>query len=287
MTSRSRERSNIGRTCRPTAVPRPPRVYSTPAIVLRQRKLGDADKIVTLYTANFGKVDAVAKGVRRVTSRLAGSVEPLIHGSFMFAHGRSLDIITQAQPIETFQPLRDDLSRLSHALYAAELIDRATEERSENFALYRLLLDTLRRLAQDNDLDLVLRFFELAVLNELGYRPELQQCVICRDPSEQEAKYVSASAGGIVCSDCRPPEIIMHAISPDALRVMRLLQTGSFREVEALRLDAQLTDELERHLRDAFHYALERDIRSASFLDMVRKRFRPSAAQSAGSRRPP
>jgi DNA repair protein RecO (recombination protein O) len=89
-----------------------------------------------------------------VTSRLAGSVEPLSHGSFMFAHGRSLDIITQAQPIETFQPLREDLSRLSHALYAAELIDRATEERSENFALYRLLLDTRAPLSQDDDLDL-------------------------------------------------------------------------------------------------------------------------------------
>lgn len=266
---------------------RPPRVYSTPAIVLRQRKLGDADKIVTLYTANFGKVDAVAKGVRRVTSRLAGSVEPLSHGSFMFAHGRNLDIITQAQPIETFQPLRDDLGRLSYAFYAAELIDRATEERSENFALYRLLLDTLRRLTQDNDLDLVLRFFEVSLLNELGYRPELQQCVICHDPSKEDGKYFSASAGGIVCSDCRPPEIILRGISAEALRALRLLQTGSFREVAELPLDAQLADELERHLRDAFHYALEREVRSASFLDLVRRRFRPERANSAGSRRSP
>lgn len=266
-------------------MPKPPRVYSTPAIVLRQRKLGDADKIVTLYTANFGKVDAVAKGVRRVTSRLSGSVEPLSHGSFMFAHGRNLDIITQAQPIETFQPLRDDLGRLSHALYAAELIDRATEERSENFALYRLLLDTLRRLAEDNDLSLALRFFEVGLLNELGYRPELRQCVICHDPSKEDGKYFSASAGGIVCNDCRPPEIILHGISPEALRALRLLQTGTFREVAALLPGTQLAAELERHLRDAFHYALERDVRSASFLDLVRRRFRPEPANSVGSRR--
>jgi DNA repair protein RecO (recombination protein O) len=263
-------------------MPKPPRVYSTPAIVLRQRKLGDTDKIVTLYTANFGKVDATAKGVRRLTSRLAGNVEPLSHGSFMLAHGRNLDIITQVQSIETFQPLREDLSRLSHALYAAELIDRGTEERSENFALYRLLLDTLRRLSQDNDLDLVLRFFEISLLDKLGYRPELQQCVICHDPSKADGKYLSASAGGIVCDDCRPPEIVLRAISPDALRVLRLLQAANFREVTELRLDAELAGELERHLREAFHFALERDVKSATFLDIVRRRLRPEPLRGAG-----
>src|SRR3972149_1127095 len=114
-------------------MPQPPRVYKTPAIVLRQRKLGDADKIITLYSAEYGKLDAVAKGVRRITSRLAGHVEPLSHGSFMLAHGRNLDVITQVQTIETFQPLRDNLERLSRALYAAELVDRATKARRQKF----------------------------------------------------------------------------------------------------------------------------------------------------------
>jgi len=274
-------------------MPRPPRVYSTPAIVLRQRKLGDADKIVTLYTANFGKVEAVAKGVRRVTSRLAGSVEPLSHGSFMFAHGRNLDIITQALPIETFQPLRDDLGRLSRAFYAAELIDRATEERSENFTLYRLLLDTLRRLSQVSDLDLVLRSFEMALLGELGYRPELSECVVCHDPSKEQGRYISASAGGVVCADCRPPEIVLHGVSPEALYALQQLQGCTFDEVDALHLGAETWTEVERHLRDAFHYALERDVRSASFLDIVRRRFRPGPAAApapaggAGSPRAP
>jgi DNA repair protein RecO (recombination protein O) len=257
-------------------MPKPPRVYGSPGIVLRQRKLGDAGKIVTVYTANYGKVEAVAKGVRRITSRLAGSVEPLSHSSFMFARGRTLDVVTQAQPIETFQPLHDDLDRLSHALYAAELIDRATEERSENFALYRLLLDTLRRLTQDYDLDLVLRFFELSVLSELGYRPELDRCVICHNPSKAEPRFISASAGGVICDDCRPPEIILHGISAEALDLLRRLQSATSRDVASLVVDHRVSDEAERHLRDMFHYALERDIRSASFLETVRRRLRPA-----------
>jgi DNA repair protein RecO (recombination protein O) len=265
-------------------VPKPPRIYGSPGIVLRQRKLGDTDKIVTLYTAEYGKVEAVAKGVRRVTSRLAGSVEPLSHGSYMFARGRNLDIITQAQPIETFQPLREDLNRLSEALYAAELIDVATEERSENYALYRLLLETLRRLSEHDNVDLVLRFFEVALLHELGYRPELNQCVICHDPSKPEPRLISASAGGVICDDCRPPEIVIQSISSRALSVLRQLQDGSFDDIDSQHLEPPLAHELERHLRDAFHYALERDIRSASFLDAVRRRLRPIEARSAGSR---
>ncbi|OGO50137.1 MAG: DNA repair protein RecO [Chloroflexi bacterium RBG_16_68_14] len=268
-------------------MPRPPRVYKTPAIVLRQRRLGDADKIVTLYTANHGKLDAVAKGVRRVKSRLAGHVEPLNHGSFLLAHGRNLDIITQAQTIESFQPLRNDLDRLSRALYAAELLDRSTEERAENFALYRLLLDTLRRLAQRDDLDLVLRFFEMSLLGQLGYRPELGQCVVCGRPLEAEENAWAPGASGVVCPRCQPGETALRPLSLNAFKLLRLLQGGRFQEVARVRIAPELGSELERHLRDAIHHALDRDVRSAAFLDMVRRkpRARPAnAIRSAGPR---
>lgn len=262
-------------------MPRPPRVYKTPAIVLRQRKLGDADKIITLYTANYGKLDAVAKGVRRVRSRLAGHVEPLNHGSYLLAHGRNLDIITQAQTVETLRPLRDDLGRLSRALYAAELVDRCTEERSESFALYRLLLDTLRRLSQRDDLDLILRFFEMALLVQLGYRPELRQCVVCGRRLEAEANAWAPGAGGAVCPRCQPGEAALRPLSLSALKVLRLLQNGSFGEVARLRIAPALAEELERHLRDAIHYALDRDVRSAAFVDAVRRRPRSRPASPA------
>jgi DNA repair protein RecO (recombination protein O) len=282
--SRSRAPSNTGRRCRLLA--RPPRVYKTPAIVLRQRRLDETGKIITLYSANYGKIDAVAKGVRRLTSRLAGHVEPLSHGSFMFAHGRNLDVITQVQSIETFQPLRDDLERLSRALYAAELVDRATEERAENFAVYRLLLDALRRLAQRDDLDLVLRFFEMSLLGQLGYQPELRECVVCRKPLAEQGNAWAAALGGAVCPDCRPPEVTLVALSPGGLKMLRLLQQGSFQEVGRVQPDARLSDELERHLRETIHYALDRDVRSAGFLDTVRRKLRNGlpAGRGAGPR---
>ncbi len=116
-----------------------PKIYKTTAIVLRQRRLGEADKIITLFTPNLGKIDAVAKGVRRTRSKVAGHVEPLTYTAFMLARGRELDIITQAQSIEAFSELREDLERTSRGLYAAELVDRFTPERQENFQVFRLL----------------------------------------------------------------------------------------------------------------------------------------------------
>jgi DNA repair protein RecO (recombination protein O) len=201
----------------------------------------------------------------------------------MFAHGRNLDVITQVQSIETFQPLRDDLDRLSRALYAAELVDRATEERAENFAVYRLLLDALRRLSQRDDLDLILRFFEMSVLVQLGYRPELSECVVCRKPVAEQGNAWAAALGGVVCPDCRPPEVTLVALSAGALKVFRLLQGGSFQEVGRLQLDLRLSDELERHLRETIHYALEREVRSAGFVDTVRRKLR-NASPAAGPR---
>jgi DNA repair protein RecO (recombination protein O) len=259
----------------------PPRVYKTPAIVLRQRKLGDADKIVTLYSANFGKLDAVAKGVRRVTSRLAGHVEPLNHGSFLIAHGRNLDIVTQVQTIETFQPLRDDLTRMSKALYAAELVDRFTEEHAENFALYRLLLDTLRRLAEDADLDLALRFFEMSLLSLLGYKPELGQCVVCARRLEPEDNCWAPGAGGVVCPRCQPEGTPLRPLSLNALKLLRILQGGPFSEVARVHVAPDLGAELERALRDAIHFALDRDVRSAAFIESVRRVQRRPAGSGA------
>ena len=261
-------------------MPRPPRVYKTSAIVLRQRKLGDADKIITLYTADYGKIDAVAKGVRRIKSRLAGNVEPLSHASFMLARGRNLDIVTQVQSIESFQVLRGDLSRLSHALYAAELLDRATELREENFALYRLLLDTLRGLADRDDLERVLRYYEMQMLIQLGYKPELDQCVVSGcEVGEGEILRWAASLGGIVCSACKPQNVSLTALSPEALQAMKSLQRDDFKNVANAAVDHDSAVAVERILRDGIHYALDQEIRSAAFLDEVRRRPRTAGVQ--------
>jgi DNA repair protein RecO (recombination protein O) len=264
-------------------MPQPPRVFATPAIVLRQRRLGDADKILTLYTARFGKVDAVAKGVRKAKSRLAGHVEPLTQATFQLAKGRNLDIVTQVETVESFQALRDDLDRLSRALYCAELLDKFTETHQENFELYRLLLDTLRRLATRDDFDTPVRFYEMALLDALGYRPELEECVGGRERLAPVTNYWSAARGGVVCPSCLGDEGMARPLSTNALKLLRLLLHGRFSDVARVHIDRQLAADLERSMLEYVRWVLERDVRSAAFIDTVRRRpsRRPVAAGNA------
>lgn len=249
--------------------------------MLRHRKLGEADKILTLLTPDHGKLDAVAKGVRRPTSKLAGHVEPLTYSALLLARGRELDIVTQAETLEPLTRLREDLERLGRGLYTAELVDRFTPERQESYPVFRLLLETLRRLAARDDLDLVLRYFEMQLLHELGYRPQLDCCVSCEADLEPTDNFWSAASGGVLCPPCGADEPLSRTLSLGALKVLRLLQRGGFADAARVRIDRALAQELERHLREYIRYVLEREVRSIGFVDAVRRQM-----ASARARRP-
>jgi len=257
-----------------------PKLYKTTAVVLRQRKLGEAGKILTLFTPNLGKLDAVAKGVRRPKSKLAGHVEPLTYTTFLLAKGRELDIVTQAQALEAFLPLREDLERTGRALYVAELVDRFTPERQESYPLFRLLLETLQRLATGDRLDIALRFFEMRLLDCLGYRPQLEECVACGKTLEPVVNAWSAESGGVVCAACARALPMSQPLSLNALKIMRLLQKGSYADCARVKTAPALEMELERHLRQYLFYLLERDVRSTRFLDTLRRS--GAASKAAG-----
>ena len=247
-----------------------PRVYKTQAIVLRQRKLGEADKIVTLYTSHGGRVDAVAKGVRRTKSRLAGHLEPLTLGSYLMAEGRDLDIVTQAETMEPFAGLRNDLERLGRGLYCAELVDKLTPERSEGNPIFRLLAETLGHLSASPAYDLAVRRFELRLMDMLGYRPALAACAVCDTPLEPRANYWSVSGGGAICPDCADDALRLAPLSLNALKMLRLIERGSFEEASRVRLSGELALELQVCLGDYVKYVMERDARSARFVESLR-----------------
>ena len=250
------------------------RIYSTEAVVLRVRRMGEADSVLTLLSADRGKFDAVARGVRKPTSRKAGHLEPLTHSTLLLAHGTNLDIITQAQAVHTFLPMREDLRRLGGGMYAAELIDRFTVEREESYMLFRLLVDTLLRLSTDEDVDLALRYFEARLLVEAGFRPQLGQCVSCGEPLRPVVNHFSVTGGGAVCPGCRPAGSGLPPISVNALKVLRLMMRGSYAELARLRLGDTLLAEIESLLRLAVHRQLEREPRSLQFLRELRQPYR-------------
>lgn len=248
-----------------------PRIYRAEAVVLRQRRLGEADRIITLFTPQLGKVDAVAKGIRKQTSRKAGHLEQLSLTSLQLACGQNLDIITQGETIESFLALRQDLERLARGLYVAELVDRFSELRIENYPVFRLLVETLQRLATTDALDLAVRHFELNLLGHLGYQPELGRCVACRAALQPVTNSFSAALGGVVCSDCRHANVGLWRLSVNALKVLRLLERGTFEAAERLHLSPELAMELELLLRGYVRHILEKNPRSLEFVDAVRR----------------
>ena len=246
-----------------------PRVYKTEAIVLRRTNLGEADCIITLYTPNLGKVRAVAKGVRRPKSKLGGHLDLMTQSALLLAHGQNLDVVTQGQTIESFLPLRTNLWHTGCAMYMAELVDRFTAERIENYAIYRLLQTTLLWLCEARNADVVLRYFELNLLSHLGYKPELYQCLNCKSPLTPRKNLFSITEGGVLCPDCVTNKPLLNSISVDALKVIRFFIENDHLSAKRVRMSDQLSREVEQLIRWYIRYLLERDVKSLEFLSNI------------------
>ncbi|MEW6143181.1 MAG: DNA repair protein RecO [Chloroflexota bacterium] len=248
-----------------------PRNYQAEVIVLKHRGFGEADKVLTLYTLEYGKVRAVAKGIRRPGSKLGGHVDLLTHSQLMLARGRNLDIITQAQTIDSFIELKSDLDRLSYGLYVAELVDCFTEERMESRAVFDLTLNTLLRLSEASSPDIALRYFELHLVDLLGYRPRLHNCASCNTLLQPVTNFFHPVSGGVLCPDCAMNVSTVRHLSLNAFKILRLWQDCSFDNACRVRLNGELAGELEMVMRSYVKYLLERDLKATAWLDRLKR----------------
>lgn len=250
---------------------RPPRVTKTEGIVLRYRRLGEADRIISLLTPHRGKVDVVARGVLRSRSKLAGHLEPGTRLEVALAAGRNMDIVTQAQGIDSFGGFRDDLDRLSAAMYVLELADRLTVEHADAHALYGHLHNALIRLARGDGHHLVVRTYELAVLDATGFRPEFTVCLGCGEPVEASRASWSPLEGGVYCAGCSGRRPGVSPIDGTVLRVLRAYQSQPYEDAGRIRLSDDLAARLEATMHALMHAVVEREIGSARFISATRR----------------
>jgi DNA repair protein RecO (recombination protein O) len=248
-----------------------PREYQTEAVVIKKTKLGEADSILTFFTPHLGKIQGFARSLRKPKSRLAGHLELLTHSTVSFARGRNLDTITGAQTINAFLPLKSDLWLTSCALYVAELINQFTAERQENYGLFQLMLKTLESLCHEDNKELVLRYFELHLLESAGYRPQLRECVACHRTLEPATNYFSPSAGGMLCPDCSLNQPFAYSLSINAQKVLRLLQGNDYASASRVKIDSELAREMESIISGYLKHLLEREVKSAAWLDTLRE----------------
>jgi DNA repair protein RecO (recombination protein O) len=248
-----------------------PHSFKVDAVVLRHIDYGEADRILNVYTRQLGKTRVLVKGARKVTSRKAGHLEPFTHVKLQLARGRDLLLVTQADTVDAYLPLGEDLMLMGHASYVIELIDRFTyDDGAENPTLFRLLTDTLGRLAARSDRWLAIRYYEMRLLDNLGFRPQLLKCANCGREILAEDQFFSYSAGGAICPNCGRGLPNLARISVEALKYLRHFQRSTYTEAARARPTPEVEAEVESLMQGYFTYLLERELNTPGFIKRVR-----------------
>ncbi len=249
------------------------RLYSATGIVLHRTLLGETDKILTLYTREHGKLSAVAKGARKPGSRISGATELFTNGRYLISKGRSLEVVSQCEIIESYPSLRLDLEMLARATYMCELLDRMTLDHDESTcsAVHDLITGALHLLQRaETYLDGAVHAYELYLLAELGYAPVLDRCARCGKDLKNGTAAFSPSHGGVLCPDDRHMARDAAPISWDALQTLIELRDGDPSAILQMHVTRRIGAEIARTLRAYVSHRLDRSLKSAEFLEQLR-----------------
>ena len=244
-----------------------PRTYKAEGVVLSRRDLGDVDRIVTLYTREFGRRRLVARGVRRPASHLAPHLELFNRVHVLGAVGANLDILSQVEALESYPRLRADLAAFSAAGWAIELLDGLSQDAESVPDAYGALLTFLRGLeVSEEPPETWLAALALVLLEIHGYQPELRTCTVCGTAITRERHAFAPATGGVVCDACAAGQET-RPLGMDTLKVLRFLAQEGFHGAARIRADRATRAELRDVLRAYAGSVVEREIKSARMLE--------------------
>lgn len=254
------------------------RLYRTNAIVLQSRDLGEADRILVVYTPGHGKVSVIAKGARRAKSRLGPYLDYFSEVALHLTRGRDLDVVTSVTTIHQHPNLRTDIDAFGHAAHLAELVRDLTQERQENARVYDLLSSSLSLLNDEVDPWHIARHFELGLLVTLGYRPGLFACVNCGRDLEAVPNRFSSGMGGMICAVCLRMDPGAIPLSVNAQKYLRTLARSGLGSVVHLQPSAPERHEISQVMASYLRHVGERDFHSLRVLGTMQ----PAGAQEPG-----
>ena len=247
------------------------RTFSSEGIILKRVDFGEADRLVTIFTKNKGKITSLAKGIRKMGSRRSGNVELLNKAKLSFVQSKSLPILTEAESVQTFPRLKEDLRKIGLAYYLIELVDQFFHDGQESYKTYDLLSEALNLI---NELELekseiVVRAFELKLLSIVGYQPSLQLCVKCLEKLEPNGNYLSPEAGGLLGRSCVSDNISEKPVSKEEIKLIRFALEKPFLETIKIKVPSNLAEKLKIQMKIYIEYFLERQLYSPKFSESV------------------
>jgi len=245
------------------------RLRTVEAVIISHKDFGEADRLVTLFSLEGGKIRALAKGVRKIRSRKAAYLEPFMHSKVVLARGKTFWIITQADAVHNNLSIRDSLVKTGQAAYVMELADRLSIEEEADPAVFRLLVDTLGRINDDGDVFNALRFFELRVLDRAGFRPDLIDCVGCGKKITAQDQYFSAVQGGVLCPACGKLHHTAREVSMNTLRFLRHFQRSAYADIAEVSVPSAAQAEMSAFMNSYISSVVERKLNAPDFLKQV------------------
>jgi len=244
-----------------------PEILKTNAIVLRARSYSEADQLLTLYTEKAGKLTAIVKGVKKPKSKLRGGVQVFSHTNVDLFLGKNLATVTQAETINTFAPLREDLFRMGCGAYLAELLDSLIPEGESDTELFSLVLMGFYLLSVEEPW-LATKVMEIRLLRELGYQPQMESCANCGQ-IKVAGYYFSSELGGLLCDQCfrDKPGMAIVKISGETCVILKQLMSMELTKINRLRISANAKKELAEILDLHIINCLGKKLKSKEFLD--------------------
>lgn len=247
------------------------RLRTVEAVIISHRDFGEADRLVNLFSLEGGKIRALAKGVRKIRSRKAAYLEPFMHSKVVLARGKTFWIITQADAIHSNLAIRDSLVKTGQSAYVMELADRLSIEEDPAPAVFRLLVNTLKRINEGGEAFVILRFFELCLLDQAGFRPDLTDCVNCGKKITARDQYFSVAQGGVLCPACGKLQDHMRKVSVNTLRFLRHFQRSAFSDIADVSVPSAVQAEMTVLMDGYISSIVERKLNAPDFIKQVNR----------------
>jgi DNA repair protein RecO (recombination protein O) len=240
----------------------------TSGIVLKGTNFGEADRILTILTERLGKVKVLAKGIRKIKSHLAGSLEPFMVVDLQLCEGKTFYHITGASIVNDFPNLHSDLQKMAQAFFLGEMADKFLPEGERVSEAFFLLSKALFSLESSSRL-LMIRAFQLKILETSGFKPELYSCVHCKEKITPGNNFWDSVEGGIICKNCQGEIHHGMEIKDETIKLFRFIEQNEFNNIDRLKLSRESEEEAENLLSNYLKNILERELKSEKFLKML------------------
>ncbi|MEH7124103.1 DNA repair protein RecO [Bacillus sp. JJ1773] len=238
-------------------------------IIIRTTNYGETNKIVTLYTREWGKIGVMARGAKKPSSRLAAVTQPFTYGYFLVQRSSGLGSLQQGEMISSMRSIREDIFLTAYASYIVDLTDKGTDDRKPNPYLFELVYQSLNLVNEGFDAEIIVNIFEMKMLNTFGLYPVLNQCTVCSSTDGHFS--FSIREGGLICHRCLEKDPYHYKISPATVKLLRLFYFFDLSRLGNISVKQETKAELKKVINAYYEEYSGLNLKTKKFLNQMAK----------------